>query len=114
MNGDDKELVWLHGEVKTPPFSTEARRTAGFLLRMVQRGSLLTMPDSRPMPSIGPRCHELRIRDAEQRVTWRIIYRIDADAIVIAEAFEKKTQKTPKNVIDACQRRFRVYDDASK
>src|SRR5580765_3450906 len=106
MNGDEKELVWLHGEVKTPPFSTEARRTAGFLLRMVQRGSLLTMPDSRPMPSIGPRCHELRIRDAEQRVTWRIIYRIDADAIVIAEVFEKKTQKTPKNVIDACQRRF--------
>ena len=114
MNGDEKELVWLHGEVKTPPFSTEARRTAGFLLRMVQRGSLLTMPDSRPMPSIGPRCHELRIRDAEQRVTWRIIYRIDADAIVIAEVFEKKTQKTPKNVIDACQRRFRLYDDASR
>jgi len=72
------------------------------------------MPDSRPMPSIGPRCHELRIRDAEQRVTWRIIYRIDADAIVIAEVFEKKTQKTPKNVIDACQRGFRLYDDASR
>jgi len=112
VNGGDRELVWLHGEVKTPPFSTEARRTAGFLLRLVQRGTLLIMPDSRPMPSIGPRCHELRIQDVQQRVTWRIIYRVDTDAIVIGEVFEKKTQKTPKNMIDACQRRFRLYDEA--
>jgi phage-related protein len=114
LNGDDKELVWLHGEVKTPPFSLQARRTAGFLLRLIQRGNLLSMPDSRPMPTIGPRCHELRIQDAQQRVTWRIIYRIDSDAIVIGEVFEKKTRKTPQFVIDACQRRFKLYDRASQ
>jgi phage-related protein len=60
------------------------------------------------MPAIGSRCHELRIIDANK--TWRIIYRIDKDAIVIADVFEKKTQQTPKRVIEACKRRLRDYD----
>lgn len=68
------------------------------------------MPDSRPMPSIGPRCHELRIRDTQSRLTWRIVYRLDSDAIVIAEVFAKKTQKTPPETIDICQKRLRQYD----
>jgi phage-related protein len=108
-----KVLVWLHGEVKTPPFSTEARRTAGFFLRLLQFGTPLSMPVSRPMTIIGARCHELRIRDSEQRVIWRIVYRIDDDAIVIGDVFVKKTQKTPLAVIDACRRRFRLYDEAA-
>ena len=66
------------------------------------------MPQSRAMPSIGARCHELRINDAD--TTWRLIYRIDPDAIVLCEVFEKKTQRTPKSVIDVCQQRLRLYD----
>ena len=107
----DKPLAWLHGEVKTPPFGLSARLEAGYLLRELQRGKALGMPHSRPMPSIGPRCHELRVVD--QRITWRIIYRIDPDAIVIAEVFEKKTNQTPSAVILACQRRLKEYDDAA-
>jgi phage-related protein len=84
--------VWLRGEIKTPPFGPAARVQAGFLLRRLQRGDRLSMPDSRPMPSIGRRCHELRIND--DNVAWRIIYRTDADAIVIAEVFAKKTDRT--------------------
>jgi phage-related protein len=109
----DRDLIWLHGEVKTPPFSGVARREAGYLLRLVQGGTMLSMPVSRPMPSIAPRCHELRVRDAEQRVTWRIIYRVDDDAVVIGDVFAKKTQKTPQNVIEACRRRFALYDRAA-
>ncbi|MGB7156974.1 MAG: type II toxin-antitoxin system RelE/ParE family toxin [Tepidisphaeraceae bacterium] len=100
--------------MKTPPFSGEARRTAGFLLRMLQGGAPLSMPDSRPMPTIGPRCHELRVVDGDQRVTWRIVYRVDSDAIVIGEVFAKKTRATPQHVIDVCQRRLKLYDAASK
>jgi phage-related protein len=110
----DKPLVWLHGEVKTPPFSADARRSAGFLLRLVQRGTVLSMPDSRTMPSIGSRCHEFRVHDAERRVNWRIIYRVDDDAIVIGEVFAKKTRKTPPSVVTACKRRFALYDSASR
>ena len=89
MKLKDKPLVWLHGEVNTPPLSQRARIEAGFLLRRLQQGERLGMPHSRPMPSIGARCHELRIID--EAATWRIVYRIDTDAIIIAEVFSKKT-----------------------
>jgi phage-related protein len=105
----DKLLVWLHGEIKTPPFSKEARLEAGFLLRQLQQGKTLALPHSRPMPTIGKRCHELRIEDQNQ--TWRLIYRIDRDAIVIAEVFKKKTKKTPLEVIERSQKRLKAYDD---
>jgi phage-related protein len=108
MDPDDKLLVWLHGEIKTPPFSQEARLEAGFLLRRLQQGESLSMPHSRAMPTIGSRCHELRINDANR--TWRIIYRIDEDAIVIVEVFPKKTNETPKQVIDVCRQRLNWYD----
>ncbi len=62
------------------------------------------------MPAIGPRCHELRVDDAG--VAWRIVYRIDPDAIVILEVFSKKTRTTPKTVIEACRRRLGEYDRA--
>ena len=112
MSLNDKPLVWLHGEVRTPPFSREARLEAGFLLRRLQSGFRLAMPQSRPMPAIGTRCHELRIVDAS--LTWRIVYRIDSDAIVIGEVFSKKTATTPRSVVELCKRRFREYDDACK
>jgi phage-related protein len=108
----DKPLVWLRGEVKTPPFSAEARVEAGMLLRRLQRGERLGMPHSRPMPTLGVRCHELRIVDA--RKTWRIVYRLDPDAIVIADVFQKATQQTPTRVIQDCRRRLSQYDAAGR
>ena len=110
-SGADKPLLWLHGEVRTPPLSAAARIEAGVLLRRLKHGESLSLPRSRPMPSIGKRCHELRITDED--ATWRIVYRIDADAIVIAEVFAKKTQATPKAVIAASQRRLRTYDSVA-
>lgn len=112
MATGDKPLVWLRGEVKTPPFSANARIEAGTLLRRVQRGDKLSMPVSRPMPSIGPRCHELRIVD--ERRTWRLVYRIDSDAVVIADVFPKTTHQTPQRILEECQRRLRRYDQTTK
>jgi phage-related protein len=106
----DKPLVWLHGEIKTPPFSQVARIEAGYLLRELQRGKVLSMPHSRPMPAIDARCHELRVVD--EGVSWRIMYRVDPDAIVIAEVFAKETAKTPAAVLDTCRRRLKEFDDA--
>ncbi len=106
----DKPLVWLKGEVKTPPFSPVARLEAGFLLRRLQRGEKIGMPHSRPMPSISARCHELRVND--ESANWRIVYRIDPDAIVILEVFKKSTRQTPAVIIEVCKRRLRIYDNA--
>lgn len=106
----EKPLVWLHGAVKTPPFTTDARIEAGVLLRRLQLGESISLPHSRPMPSIGGACHELRIQDEAK--TWRIIYHVDADAIVILEVFLKTTRQTPRAVIDTCKARLRLYKSA--
>ena len=110
MASADKPLVWLEGEIKTPPFSQTARLEAGYLLRKLQQGEMLGMPHSRPMPSIGLRCHELRVND--ESATWRIIYRLDTDAIVILEVFSKKSRATPRAAINACKKRLKDYENA--
>jgi phage-related protein len=79
---------------------------AGVLLRRLQRGEKLSLPMSRPMPSIGTGCHELRIIDED--ATWRIIYAVEVEAIVVLEVFAKKTNKTPTDVLKNCKRRLRV------
>jgi len=85
-----------------------ARLETGLLLRRLQQGENLGMPHSRPMPNVGPHCHELRVRD--QNKNWRIVYRVDTDAIVIVEVFNKTTRETPNAVIENCQNRLRKYD----
>lgn len=112
MRLNDKPLVWLHGEVKTPPFTRAARLEVGILLRRLQQGENIGLPHSRPMTSIGPRCHELRIVD--ENSTWRIMYSLESDAVIILEVFEKKTRRTPKQVIDVCKERLKVYNRESK
>ncbi len=106
MNG--KPVRWLHGEVKTPPMSLEVRGEIGMLLRDLQDGEHLQLPHSRPMPIIGSRCHELRVNDRNK--TWRVIYRLDTDAVVILDVFEKKTEKTPDAVLQNCRRRLKLYE----
>ena len=60
------------------------------------------------MPVIGPRCHELRVRDRTS--TWRVIYRDDADAVLVVDLFSKKTRATPKAVVERALERLRAYD----
>lgn len=59
------------------------------------------------MPGIGARCHELRINDENQ--TWRIVYHVNSDAVVILDVFSKKTAATPAVVVSNCKRRLAAY-----
>lgn len=111
MAATDKPLVWLRGEIKSPPFTRDARVEVGLLLRRLQQGEALGMPYSRPMPSITPGCHELRVND--RGATWRIVYYLDSDAVVILDVFSKKTARTPKSVIANCKRRLKRYRDTA-
>jgi phage-related protein len=108
----DKPLVWLQGEVATPPFSKNARIEAGGLLRRLQRGESLGLPQSRPMPTIGKRCHELRIVDGD--ATWRIVYYIGIEAVVVLAVFAKKTPATPPQVIASAKKRLKQYQTAAE
>lgn len=91
MEAHDKDLVWFHGDVKTPPFSAEARTEVGVLLRKLQMGQKLPMPQSEPLRAVGPRC------------------RIEPDAIVILEVFDKKTGAVPQKIVEICKRRLKAY-----
>lgn len=105
-----KPLAWLHGQIKTPPFSATGRQEAGMLLRLLQNGEPLGMPQAERLPDVGRRCGALRIRDAEHN--WRIMYRIDPDAILILDVYSKKTRTIPEEVIERCQQRLKRYDEA--
>ena len=89
--------------------SLATRTECGFLLRMIQSGVKISLPHSRPTPTVGKRCHELRITD--EKCIWRIFYRIDSDAIVIIDVDDKKTEKTTKTKIDRCKARLADYDE---
>ncbi len=112
MEPQPREVVWLRGDVQSPPFSREARLEAGALLRRLQSHERLKMPHLRTMESIGARCHELRIRDHPN--SWRIILRLDPEAIVILDVFRKQSEKTPERVIQNCRQRLAMYDTARK
>ena len=102
--GRDRPLVWLHGEIKTPPLSKAGRLEAGFLLRRLQQGDTLSLPQSRPIPALGVQCHELRVNDADR--TWRIMYHLEPDAVVILYVFSKKTEATPQGTLETCRKRL--------
>ncbi len=112
MRKADKPLLWLHGEVKTPPFSSAARIEAGVPLRRLQRGESIALPHSRPMPDIGKGCHELRVQDETR--TWRIVYFLDFDAVMILEVFAKTSRTTPDSVMKICKNRLRHYLTAAR
>ncbi len=82
------------------------------LLRLLQEGEQLGMPQAEPLPDVGPRCGALRVRDAGHN--WRIVYRIDADAVLVLEVYPKKTRKVPDDVMNRCKRRLRQYDSMVK
>lgn len=45
---------------------------------------------------------------------WRIVYRLDGDAVIIIEVLSKKTPTTPRGVLDVCRRRLNAYDQATR
>lgn len=59
---------------------------------------MLSMPISRTMPSIGLHCHELRIDDSEADKKWRIVYRIDSDAMLSQESLANRINSSQSRV----------------
>ena len=105
-------LAWLHGKIATPPFTAAARKEAGDLLRLLQEGERLAMPQAEPLPIVGPRCGALRIRDEGHN--WRIMYRVDSDAVLVLEVYAKKTRTIPNEVIHRCKTRLKHYDEIAR
>ena len=87
VRNEEKPLIWMASEIKTPPFSA----------------------DVRPMPSIGRHCYELRVA-TQDRIGESSNERVDEDAIVIVEVFAKKSSTPPKRAIETCRARLKASD----
>lgn len=102
-----KQIIWDNSAKETVrSFSVEVRQEVGALLRILQDGGLLGMPQSKPMKQLASSAFELRVKD--RGGIYRVFYVLfDKHRILIPHAFTKKTQKTPLQEIDTAQRRLR-------
>ena len=102
------KLVKVHDKAREDirSFPKVVKKDIGELLFKLQLGVSLGMPESRPMPSLHPGAHELRIRDSDG--TYRVFYYLKCEAgILVFHAFTKKTQKTPLNEIVLGRKRLK-------
>ena len=87
-------------------FSDDVRREFGKTILDLQKGAKLSMPLSRPIPSVAPGVEELRIKDRSG--AYRVFYIIKLEtAVLIFHAFQKKTAKTPPHEIELAQKRLK-------
>jgi phage-related protein len=87
-------------------FPEEVRGDLADALARLQEGHMLSMPLSRPMPSIGRGVHELRFRD--RAGIYRVIYFLAGRGVIhLLHAFTKKVQQTPIQNIELAKKRLR-------
>lgn len=87
-------------------FPEEIREDLADLVAQLDSGLKLSMPISRPMPSIGRGVHELRLKD--RNGIYRVIYVFLGQAdIWLLCGFKKKTQATPQQNIELAKKRLR-------
>lgn len=102
-----RRIIWDRVALATlREYSVEVRQEVGALLRLLQDGDRLGMPQSRPVKQLGPSAFELRVKDGAG--IYRVFYVLfDSDRILVPHVFTKKTQKTPLKEVETARRRLR-------
>jgi phage-related protein len=91
-------------------FPEDVRRELGKIIFDLQKGEKLSMPLSRPMPSVAAGVEELRVKDRSG--AYRVFYYTRlADSVLIFHAFVKKTQRTPPPEIALARKRLKEMLD---
>lgn len=100
-----KPVTWLgNSRQAVKEFPPVARQRTGRQLARVQDG--LDPDDWKPIPSIGIGVKEIRVREGR---AFRLVYVARfSEAIYVLHAFEKKSNKTPKQDIQLARNRFRA------
>lgn len=98
-----KPILWLgSSRADLKAFPTDARRVAGFQLRLVQLGS--DPNDWKPFRTVGPGVREIRVHTGlEHRVVYVATF---AEAVYVLHAFVKKSAKTAQRDIHLARARF--------
>lgn len=93
-------------EKELKEFPEEVRGDLADALARLDAGLNLSLPLSRPMPSISPSTHELRFRDRSG--IYRVIYYIRRrQEVWLIHAFKKKTKQTPQQNIEVAKQRIK-------
>lgn len=93
-------------EKELKAFPEKVREDLADALARLDEGLNLSMPLSRPMPSIGKGVHELRFRDRSG--VYRVIYYIRRQSdILLIHVFQKKSQQTPQENIELAKQRLK-------
>jgi len=102
----DKAILWLgSSRSDVQAFPRDARRLAGFQLRLVQQG--LEPLDWKPMSTIGPGVREIRIHTmAEHRVCYVAKF---GEAIYVLHAFETRARKTSQHDVELGRQRYQAF-----
>ncbi|MBM3764713.1 MAG: type II toxin-antitoxin system RelE/ParE family toxin [Acidobacteria bacterium] len=87
-------------------FPKEARILLGKAIANLQAGEKLAVPLSRPMPTVGMGVSELRVRctDGQFRA---FCFRASERGVLVFDAFNKKTERTPNRDIAVGKRRLK-------
>ena len=65
----------------------------------------MSVPLSRPIPSVGRGAHELRLKD--QTGAYRVVYAVvTVGSIYVIHGFKKTTRATPKRNIEIARKRL--------
>ncbi len=102
----------IHSKARTiiKDFPEDVRRDLGKAIYDLPKGHHLSMPLSKPMPSVGKGVEELRIKDSSG--AYRVFYYARLhDRVLVFHAFQKKTQKTPQHEIEMGQKRLKELLD---
>jgi len=99
----EKPLFWLGSSLDDlRTFPADARRLAGFQLRLIQQG--LDPNDWKPVSVVGQGVREIRIHT---KVEHRILYVAKfVDGVYVLHAFEKRTRKVPRYDLDLARERL--------
>jgi phage-related protein len=91
--------------------SAGARAEVLTLLRRLEGGEVLGMPQSRSLVSLAPRLFELRVRDSAGNV--RLFYRIEKSGdVLIVHALWKKSRVIARRDRELIKRRLREITNA--
>ena len=102
--GDEPVREWLKSLTKMD------KKTIGEDIKTVQWGWPLGMP---LVDSLGKGLWEIRIKLKHHRIA-RVLFFMDSNTMVLVHGFIKKTQKTPKQVLDLALKRKQLYEKAKR
>jgi len=99
---------------KLKSYSKEIKKKIGDLILELQEGKMLSMPHSKPMPSIAKGAYELRVKNDNN--IYRVFYYIKIkDKILVFHIFNKKAKRTPNKEINSGKERLKelleVYNE---